>query len=387
MIIRLYSLIVVIQFISCGAGIQSPPKLDGETKRALHACLDSQRRTPQEYVVEKFRDHDVVILGEYHRIRENVLLVHELIPLLHRSGIRVLATEFARREDQRLIDSLLAGGDYDEPLAREITFRQLMSWGFQEYVDIFRAAWELNHSLPDSVPHFRIIGMNDSPDWSVVKTQEDREKDEIKRQVWRGGGEHLWAKSVTDVVSTGEKALVYCGIHHGFSRYNQPIVSEGKFIRFDTTRTGNYLRRALGDRVMTVFLHALWPPRSGYGSEHVYAADGQIDALFAELGAQYYPVGIDLTGAPFGNLTGAKSVYSQGYADFTIGQFADGWIFQCPLSQYHGVTPIADFITEQNVERAKRQSPNPALREMSVAELNEMIVRDAGQSWWIGKYK
>ena len=102
-------------------------------------------------------------------------------------GIYCLGTEFARSEDQHLIDSLLTAPTYDEDLARRITFTQFPFWGYQEYVDIFKAAWELNNSLPENYVKFRILGLNESPEWWHVKTEEDRESHEVMKKVWHGG--------------------------------------------------------------------------------------------------------------------------------------------------------------------------------------------------------
>lgn len=385
--IRHFLLLLSLFFFSCAEQFHTPLALKADMRDELKGYLDQHKHSPTEYVLSKFADHDVVILGEFHRVKQNVELVQQLIPLCYGRGIRVLATEFARREDQPLLDSLLSGSTYNEALAREITFKQFSFWGFQEYVDIFKAAWELNHSLPDSLPKFRILGMNDSPDWSYIETDADRDDTEKKRKVWQGGGEHLWAKTVTDAVADSEKVLVYCGIHHGFSSYEQPIVMDGKFVRFENERMGNFVKRELGDRVMTIYLHAIWPPLDGYGGIFVYAADGQIDALFKELGSHYYPVGFDLKDTPFGTLSGSTSVYSQGYQNFKLEQFADGWIFQCPISKYTGVTSIEGFINGANFETAKRQSPNPSLRKMTIDELNKVIAQDAKMAWWLGRYE
>jgi hypothetical protein len=60
-----------------------------------------------------FADHDVVLLGEQHRIKHDAPFVQELLPRLAEAGVNILATEFARRED----------------LAREVLLRQLVPWG------------------------------------------------------------------------------------------------------------------------------------------------------------------------------------------------------------------------------------------------------------------
>lgn len=353
-----------------------PPPLDRELRAGLAAWLEREGMEPVEYVTGLFDGHDVVFLGEVHRVRHDVLLVQSLIEPLHRSGVRVLATEFGRREDQPLIDSLLAAPEWNEDLAREIVFRQLVWWGYREYVDIYRAAWDLNRKLPAGAARFRILGMNDSPDWSHVRTPRDRDDPAIMRKVWRGGGEELWAGAVLDAVESGERVLVHCGIHHAFTGYRQPIVSGGEFVRFDTyLRCGNHVREALGERAITVFLHAPWNGPDGYGARLRHPANGAIDALMLAMDPR--PVGFDLDGGPFGELPIGDAVYRHGYDDPLLSTFCDGWIYIEPISESVGVTPIPNWINGHNLDRARAQSPNPRFRDASAGEFNKGIARDA----------
>ncbi len=46
-----------------------------------------------------------------------------------------------------------------------------------------------------------------------------------------------------------------------------------------------------------------------------------------------------------------------------------------PISDYEGETPIAGWITPENLERARRQTPNPSSRDLSVEEFNAAIAR------------
>jgi hypothetical protein len=341
----------------------------------LKEYIEENHVLPEAYVIDKFADHDVVILGETHRIKHNVEFVQDLIPLLYDNGIYYLGTEFARREDQSLIDSLLAGEVYDEALARHITFLSFVEWGYQEYVDIFKAAWQLNHRLDDDSRKFRILALNDSPDWSHLKSDADRDDNEVMQQVWKGGGEHLWARRILDsVVIKNEKILVYCGMHHAFSKYKQPIVMNGEFIRFDESRMGNHLYDSLGERVMTICLHFAWPGSGGYDGEMVHAGDGIIDRLISQLDPKYDRAGFDTHGTPFEKVTGENSVYKHGYDNFTLATFCDGYIIEKKLSDYEGVTPISDFINDENIDFARRQSPNPDFRAKSVQDFNRSIL-------------
>ncbi|MBD3235526.1 MAG: hypothetical protein GF330_02345 [Candidatus Eisenbacteria bacterium] len=364
---------------ACETDPRRPPPLDPAREAELAAWLDAHAQDPQFYVLGLFDEHDVVFLGEQHRVKHDLLLVQSLLPALQESGVHVLATEFARREDQPLIDSLLQAPDWDEALARRILFQQFVFWGYQEYVDVFRAAWELNRRRAPHHPPFRILGINDSPDWSVVRDAGDRDKGAIMRQVWRGGGEDHWAETILAAVRAGEKVLVHCGIHHAFTEYRQPVVAEGRFVRFDESpRCGNHVFAALSKRTVTVFLHAPWRGAGGYGSPLQHPAGGVIDALMLARGPR--PCGFDVATGPFGEIRDSLAVYHHGYDDFRLSDFCDGWIYTRPISEYEGVTPIEGWIDADNLSRARAQSPNPAFRDASIQRFHESIARAADLS-------
>jgi hypothetical protein len=367
---RTVAILLVSLFLisSCNSG-QNSPAVDERLKTELKSYIIKNYLTPEDYILSKFKDHDIVFVGETHYIKHDPGLIQKLIPLLYQKGVFTLGTEFGRREDQPLIDSLLNSSAYDENLARLITFNQFVLWGYKEYIDIYKAAWQLNQFLPQGKRKFRILGLNDSPDWSFVKTQEDKDNGDIKRKVWRGGGENLWAQTILDsVVAKGGKALIYSGIHHAFSEYKQPICDGAKFIRFEDRRMGNFVFQKIGKRAITIFLNGPWYNALGYDQPFVYPADGIIDEVMGEMEPKYQRVGFDTRSTPFGKLTGETSIYRQGYNNFTLEMFCDGYIFQKPFSKYEGVTPIKGFINESNLEKARTQTPDPSFRKAAVED-------------------
>jgi hypothetical protein len=218
--------------------------------------------------------------------------------------------------------------------------------------------------------------MNDSPDWSLVRKKEDREDGAIMRKVWGGATEEDWARVILNAVASGDKVLVHCGIHHAFTEYRQPIVSEGEFSHFDhSLRCGNHVFEALGKRVVTVFLHAPWQGEEGYGSKMRHPADGVIDALMLAEGPR--PVGFDVDEGPFAEVHVEDAVYRHGYENFKLADFCDGWIYTKPISEYEGVAPVADWINEANLTRARTQSSNPRYREASIEKFNRSVARSA----------
>lgn len=346
------------------------PEITDSQVQVLKAYLAEHRMSPEEYVVSKFDDHDIVILGEQHRAKQDPTLVQKLIPHLYEAGVYSLGIEFGRREDQPLIDSLLNADEWNEQLARRIMLQQFVHWGYREYVDIYKAAWELNHTLEPGQRKFRILGLNGSPEWWHVQSSEDRDKYSVMKLVWHGETEADYAQVLLDeVIAKGEKALAYCGIHHGFTEYLQPKVWNDSCVGLVEDRFGRHLYNEIGKRVITIYLHHLWTGVHGYDDDDVYPADGIIDALMAKLGPEWYPVGFDTRGTPFGELTGETSVYSNCYENFTLGDFCDGYIFQMPISEFNPVTCIDGFFNENNLEYVRRNSPNPNYRDVSLERL------------------
>jgi hypothetical protein len=364
--------------LGCGEARVEPAALDPQFQSELNDWLAEHGKPPVDYVVSLFADHDVVFLGEWHRIKHDPEFIQSLLAPLYAAGVRTLATEFARREDQALVDSVTTDPQWHEDLARRITFNSLVTWGYREYVDVFRAAWEINRGRAGNAPRFQVLALGDSPDWSLIAKPEDRDDPEVMRRVWRGGGEEHWAQVILDVVNAGQKVLVYSGIHHAFTEYLQPIVVDGRFVRFEETRAGNYVFRAIGKRAVTVFLHAPWPGSGGYNTEVVHPADGVLDAFMLSREGGPYGVGFSLTDSPFGRLPIRNAVYQHGYDDgFTPVRFADGWIYTKPIAEYTGVIAIPDWIDETNIEHAQRQMPNPEFRTASIRRFNSVIARAA----------
>ena len=363
----------------------SPPRLDLPVQEAkvhepLVSFLKTNHMSPEEYVLKCFQNRDIVFLGEQHWIRHDVALVQDLIPKLHAAGIYNLGTEFACHDDQAEIDRLLGAETYDENLARKITFDQFAWWGYQDYVDIYRAAWRLNRSLPPGARAFRIVGLNTRADWKHVRSAKDREDPAIIKKVWPQGDSDLFMGNVIlkEIARRGEKALIYSGMHHAFTRFQ----GSGR-------RAGNVVRKEIGDRCWTFFLHASWPSREGWNKPYTYPADGAIDTLMTAVEPQYQRAGFDVTGSPFAKLTGNTSIWSVKKPDFTLGDYCDGYIIQGPLSQYQGVRVAKGFINSENLKLAIEQSPNPSLRKWlwSTAIANYSLRKQADISNYRKRYR
>ncbi len=361
---------IVLAFFTlsaCSGGERTdPPALSAELQAELESWLAEYGKPPADFVLGLFDKHDVVVLGEQHTIRHDPLFVQELLGRLHEAEVDVFAMEFARRSDQTLIDSLMAAPEWDEDLAREIQFRMFMPWGYREYLDILKAAWRVNG---DGHP-LRLIGVNNTLDYSHFESEADWNDDEIWKRVLGNQTEADWAEAVLAQVRAGEKVLVYSGINHAFTGFRQPRVEKGEYAGESRQRMGYVLREALGARAITVYLHAPWNGAGGYSDTMVHPAGGRLDAFMLNREDGPFAVGFETAASPLAHLPVEDAVYMHGRAGFCMADFADGWIYRKPVGEFEPVTYIEDWIHGGNVDEARSVAMNPIWRDFDVRQFN-----------------
>ena len=85
----------------------SLPPVDPALLDQLRRYLGENHYTPEEYILSKFEDHDVVFIGEEHRGKHDVEFIHRLIPLLHERGIQNARTSgVVCLYDNRAVDNI-----------------------------------------------------------------------------------------------------------------------------------------------------------------------------------------------------------------------------------------------------------------------------------------
>lgn len=328
---------------------QQTPTDVGDMNRADYsaylAYLKQNGKSPIEYVVDKFKDHDVVILGEMHEVRENCKLFADLIdPLYHRAGVRYFAMEILRHKNTALANQLVTGKEYDQQLALRI-FRDYAwpNWGYKEYMDIIKAIWELNSKLPPEAERFKVVAL-DKGDWEAYdmptspfsKETEDfiKEHDTFMANVL-----------AHEVLEKGGKALVQIGYMHSFVHYR---------LGETTPRFGYILHEKYGDRIFQVCLH-----QPHFGPEVLKGKPPKSMPVIIDFIEKIMrknrnkPAGFDIDGSPFANLRDRKSLYFAFQEDTVFSDIAQGYIFIKPLNKLSKMTWVEGFISEENFERAK----------------------------------
>lgn len=326
---------------------------------AAVAYLREQARDPYQYVTEKFRDHDIVLLGEWHLGRQNLEFLQRLIPRLPDAGVLNLAYEFAYAKDQADIDRLLTAEAYDAGLANEIMLEWAQEsrpyWPNQEYGGVFKAIWEVNRRLVASgdARRFRLIALG-VPATQTQPWRVDAGKSALDRDVRNAlmGGDYLettnfqWLQ-ITDreILKKGEKALVYAGSGHTNTRF---FVDESP--KRHSVSYGNLLHNYIGDRIFQIVLH---------GS--IVQATGVVEEAARAAGVRRESFAFQVTGTPMGSLridrdAGTEKlkgyIFGSGRSDhFTLEDVTDGYVYLGAIADAQPVRLVPNFVTADNLRR------------------------------------
>lgn len=358
-----------------------PPQLSAETRARLLAHLETSAQSPEDYIVSKFRDREIVFLGEWHRIRQDALLVQRLIPLLYRAGVRNLGMELGCEEYQDRVDALLSAPAYDESLVRWMMFQRDVTFGYQEYLGIYRAAWEFNRTLAPGEPRFRIVHLDYRYDYAKVRPgMEFRDWREVYSKGRRDA--HMAGVLEREILDRHEKALVYCGMAHAVARLRLPNYDHtlGWLLYYETDSTAQIVERTAPRSTFVISLHMPWPSRRS-PADSEYPVDGAIDAVMTDTPG--YAVGFDVRGSPFGELGDSRSTYSlDERGGFTLADFCDGYVFLGHFRDCEGMTPVPDFVNPDNLAEAHELTLVPekktkqALRSRSVEHYARTMERE-----------
>ncbi len=356
------------------------PAVEAATVSPLVSYAGANGKTPGDFLVSAFSSRDILFLGELGKIADNLQLAASLIPTLYAGGIRNLGIEYALAEDQARIDALLAAPVYDETEARSITMSWNVLWGYQEYVDLYKAAWQLNRSLAAGSKPFRIVGLNVRYFYEFIKTEKDAEDAAVLEKVLPYGVADGFMADVIqrEFTAKKEKALVYCAMHHASVRFKDTQYAKNTAEKrvAETRRTAEIVGQRIGARAGTVLLHNPWPDeKSMVGFS--YPVGGAIDSLIDALPLDKKTAGFEVTGTPFASLEVKAGWWAIGHPSLTLGDICDGYIIMGPLSKYRAVTPISGFITEKDADYAIKNFPGPKTSDLSAERINQYIAEEA----------
>ncbi|MCK5226529.1 MAG: RDD family protein [Planctomycetes bacterium] len=314
--------------------------------------LDINGKNPVEYIVETASNHQVTILGEVHEKKDYLLFLKKIIPeLYYKAGVTCIAMEVCLAEDNEKINKLVTDPEFDHNLALKIARHQWWGiWGFKEYWDIFEVVWHLNQEIPDGRKKMRLIGIDvkcDGPSLGLVTGGEGAK---IKAPIWEKlrifrllgnilplvKRDELMARNVEkEIIENGERGVVWIGLNHSYTQYQQPIILNGKVVK-KWTRMGALLHQKYGKEVFQVALHE-------YHFNPIMR--NFIEPIMEK--RESVPVGFDIQDSPFANLRDNRS---EEYLLQPSLQFADkvsGYIYLKPWREIQKCEWLPGYVSEE----------------------------------------
>lgn len=305
----------------------------------LARWLDTHAKAADDYVIELFARHDVVILGEFHHLREHKGFVIELIPRLYQEAcVRVIGWEFSRHSDNSRLEAITTAPEYDREAALQFARDQVAhEWNSKEHWDIIEAVWRLNSTLEPGQEKMRLVGLDMDLDMPRVQislktlSQDSPEFKELLSQVLKRDG--VMAEQVEkEIIEKNQKGLVFVGRCHDFTHYEfPPEVNLGREIM------GRLLYKKHDDRVFQVWLS---------GEQFLRPIEG-VMAL-----RKHKRVGFDLYRSPFANVMTPE--HWSDAPGVPLQKVARGYVYLGPRAHLHKNTPINGFVTEEMFMRHKR---------------------------------
>ncbi|MFT3740811.1 MAG: hypothetical protein QM786_18835 [Breznakibacter sp.] len=289
--------------------------------------LKRNEKSPEEYTAKKFRQHDIVIVGEVHQKKEYCELISKII---ESSDINYFATEFIKSSNSDKINQIVTAKEFDREKAVDI-FRDYTwpIWGFEEYVNIIQSVWKVNSSKKPK-DHVKIIGLDS--EWSQFENMCANRKpadDILKQNMER---EDNMVKAVKEKYSKGTKILVHIGFAHTLYKLKPRFAAE--------------LYSEFGDKVFQICLHQQFE-----GNLAKMTISKDIEKIMEA--NNNVPVGFDVENSPFAKINDASCYYFKVPQQQSLKDIAMGYIFIKPFPQLGIVTWVPGFINEYNFEKAK----------------------------------
>jgi len=298
-----------------------------------------------EYVLEKLKTHDLVMIGERHWTHEEPMFLQEILRHCYdRSPINYLYLEFGRFVDQSKLELFLSSASYDpRPVIEILRDSYELGWGYQEYLDIFRLVYEMNQSSPPS-QRVEIILTAGPPDeidlWASLQeflhTPIRMQEDKKNRLVgWLDDALRDRDRFMASIIEAtllqyqGLKGIFYGGYAH--IRKNMHKKDYGRV----HLKLGGLLDQAYPGRVFSITLHQMprdWAdPRSNDIVETLLERSGR-------------PIGFDLSDHQVGDL---RTFYSGIIESEKLRQMFDGYIILNRNRDYNRCAFVPGFYDDE----------------------------------------
>jgi hypothetical protein len=325
----------------CGAPQAVIPELSEQDRGVYTDYVLARSRSPKDFILDAFRDHDVVYLGDSFS-HNNYQIVRQAVSGLLEKGVGAIGVEFALADDQDKIDALLTADEYDEDQTRDILTNQFVSIAYQESLQLFRQVWTINHGLPRSARPLRILGLGVKIQAEYFSKKEYRDNKELQKKALGGRtlDEGFFLNIDREVIRKKARALLYMSTYNCFENVRMKTLDAYyKDLGLEFKGTAAMLSRAaLGDRQTCLMFHNAWPLNEQ--QVLLFPMGGVLDAVIKALPSDKRDAGFAVAGSPFAEMAVAEGFKGTDDKPVRLLDLGEGYILNGELSSYR-FTPLA----------------------------------------------
>jgi len=352
--------------------------------------LNQQGRPPLDYVVDKARKHQVVVIGEIHEQLQLLDFLNELVPrLYYEAGVTRIAMECCPTARNADLEQLVIADTFDRDLQLSIARQGAAGqpWGFKEYWDVLETVWKLNQSLPADRPRMLVVGLSpefDQPslmmlgDLQVPWWERLRIGRAVRALPWLVASDAFYARQIQEeIIEPGHRGLVWVGYAHSCLEVPNPGAKDGH----DYPRMGFMLHQQYGDRLFQIRMHAPMIRVSDVDPSQP-PAPARLPALLNELFDRHkdIPVGFDVAGSPFEFLRDNLLWDDARAPRLGLVDRAQGYIMLARSDRLNKCHWIPNFVTPQMFAQQKPYYQALALRERGTADIAKQFNAVFGNS-------
>lgn len=344
-----------------------------EIKPYVEFLNSKNPQTAKDYILQKFKNHDIVILCERdHRDLSQYQLIKEILEdkyfLTH---VGNLFTEIGVVNLNPEINKVLKSSNLDSlTLNKKLAQFQQNSeyhpvWEKYNFQFLLKSIYEINKKSKQKISYYP---SDVKFDWSEVIDSKDYRKKLMKLEEDR---DSIIANNIINEFKNlkNKKALIILNYRHAF---NRNIKTEGEELK----NASKYLFDYFGKKATNILINGVYQDSNGKTN---MLQSGKWDASFKFLNIEN--IGFDLKNSPFGN---DNFDFWSSKNSFNYNDIFDGFVFYKPLEKFKMVWNFDGFIPKEfedefirrlkiGMESAKRDASkfdNPEYRKAVIQDFN-----------------
>lgn len=312
------------------------------TLNPYSSFIQQQTTSPFDYINQKIKEYNVVLLGEDHWIKDHMNFLTDYLEHIASDTtfhIDALAWESGNTIDQQIADTLMTSQTFREDLALKVLrdAPETYGWPYKEAVDVLKALWHYNKMQQKST---RLLLLD--PPYMMQLLDGEKYTYTLSR-------DQSTANKIASYIGQNKKVLFYAGSAHTGRQFHSVY----------NPKSGMYHVQASAGKILStlyphlVFSIKMWgglmgnngyiPANDDFRWER--CADGLADEAFRDNGNR--PIAFDIIDSPFSNIKVSDFFHfdyseqmlstkngSPYYEAETMGDRFDGILFFRPVNEF-----------------------------------------------------